>query len=134
MSAIGSGKSIRKDKCVSCERDFQEDQLDLVPFTKTGKMEMLCPTCKVDVAGEIEGGTNTKGVKELKDTRKNVTGLPEPADCACALLPQCSALGFYEAFDNFTNNVMKAYFIRDNQKNYFKVDFCPFCGKRLYKK
>ena len=37
MSAIGKGKSIRTDTCVSCERDFQEDQLDLVPFTKTGK-------------------------------------------------------------------------------------------------
>jgi len=134
MSAIGSGKSIRTDKCISCERDFQEDLLDLAPFTKTGKMEMLCPTCKAGVSGEIEGGTGTKGVKELKDTRKNVSGLPEPAECVCALLPQCSAIGFYEAYDNFTNNVMKAYFIQDNQKNYFKVDFCSFCGKRLYKK
>ena len=42
MSAIGKGKSLRKDTCASCEREFQEDQLDLVPFTKTGKMEMMC--------------------------------------------------------------------------------------------
>ncbi len=133
MSAIGRGKSLKKDSCVSCEREFLEDQLDLVPFAKTGKMEMLCPTCKSDVSGGIEG--DTKGVKKLKDVKSPETIIEiKPDECACALLPQCSAIGFYEGFDNFTNKVLKAYFIRDNQQNYFKVDFCPFCGKRLYKK
>lgn len=133
MSAIGRGKSLKKGSCVSCEREFLEDQLDLVPFSKTGKMEMLCPICKSDVSGIIEG--ETKGVKKFEDI-KSPENKPEPnpSECGCALLPQCSAIGFYEGFDNFTNNAMKAYFIRDDQKNYFKVDFCPFCGKRLYKK
>ncbi len=133
MSAIGKGKSLKQEACAGCKREFQEDKLDLVPYTKTGKMELLCPTCKSGIAGDIEG--DTKGVKRLKDVKIHETKQePKPAECVCALLPQCSAIGFYEGFDNFSNKVMKAYFIRDNQQNYFKADFCPFCGKRLYKK
>jgi len=105
----------------------------LVPYAKTGKMEMLCPTCKSGISGSIEG--ETKGVKKLKDIKSPESKTePTPSDCVCALLPQCSAIGFYEAYDNFTNNVMKAYFIRDNEQNYFKIDSCPFCGKGLYSK
>lgn len=147
MGQIGVGQTENKEKCVMCERTFEEDQLTLTPYEKTKTVELMCDKCieeqspkpveDVELKSETIDNNSIKTETKPNDMKEAVNGTkPEsiiaPSTCTCAKFPLCGAVRATQAWDEFTNTETKAYFIQ-TLTDYFKIDFCPFCGKRLYK-
>src|SRR3972149_5740491 len=139
MGLIGAGRVERQEKCVVCQKTFEEDELRLLPYLKTQTVELMCDPCsktQVDnnnVEDKIKI-TTTKKPNEMKElvneTKKEVKA---KSMCSCAKFPLCKAIRAIQAFDEFSNSEIRAYFI-SGFGDYFKIDFCPFCSKGLYKK
>jgi len=136
MGQIGKHRKV-KSECGNCGGIFDEDLLMFKPSKKTNAIELMCPHCveleEKDIQTEPQPQeVSEEEVKEL-DNRKMIS----PAECSCVKFPTCGAIGFYQAEDDFTEDSMKAYFIYAktlDEQIYYAIDFCPFCGKRLYKK
>jgi len=41
MGMIGIGRRESQEKCTVCEKTFPEDELELTPYSKTGKYPLL---------------------------------------------------------------------------------------------
>jgi len=147
MGQVGAGRIERQEKCVSCQKTFEEDELRLVPYHKTQTVELLCNTCSETQFAEVTEVpltaenieekikvTTTKKPNPMKEvvneTKKEVKA---KSMCSCAKFPLCKAIRAIQAFDEFSNSEIRAYFI-SGFGDYFKIDFCPFCSKSLYKK
>ena len=146
MGLIGAGRNESQEKCVVCEKTFGEDELRLVPYHKTQTVELLCNACSESQFAEVtEVPLTTEGVEDkvkiittkkpnpmkeaVNETKKEVKA---KSMCNCAKFPLCKGVRAIQAFDEFSNSEIRAYFI-SAYGDYYKIDFCPFCGKRLYK-
>ena len=146
MGLIGAGRIERQEKCISCQKTFEEDQLRLIPYSKTQTVELMCDACSnsqfesvtevplkaenTEDKIEITTVKKTNKMKEaVNETKKSVKG---ESICGCVKLPLCKAVRPIQAFDEFSNSEIRAYFI-SAYGDYYKIDFCPFCSKRLYK-
>src|SRR3972149_2966214 len=137
MGLIGAGRVERQEKCVVCQKTFEEDELRLLPYLKTQTVELMCDPCsktQVDniteevplTANNVEDKikiTTTKKPNEMKElvneTKKEVKA---KSMCSCAKFPLCKAIRAIQAFDEFSNSEIRAYFIR-----------CPMCGSYAIK-
>ena len=145
MGLIGAGRMERQEKCIVCQKTFEEDELKLIPYKKTNTVELMCEPCeksqiissnipltakKADDKNKITTEKKSNPMKEaVNETKKDVK---PKSMCSCAKFPLCKAIRAIQAFDEFSNSEIRAYFI-SGFGDYFKIDFCPFCGKRLYK-
>ena len=144
MGLIGAGRVDRNEKCISCQKTFPEDELQLKPYHKTNALELMCNNCSglqpveevpleskpVEEKIKITTTTKPNKMKEaVNDTKKEVK--PKTM-CNCAKFPLCKAVRAIQAFDEFSNSEIRAYFI-SAYGDYYKIDFCPFCGESLYK-
>lgn len=146
MGRVGASGSKRQEKCMICQKTFEEDELKLFPYPKTQTIELMCDPCsqiqfdgiieEVPLTTEIAEDkikiTTTKKLNEMKElvneTQKEIT---PTSMCNCAKFPLCKGVRAIQAFDEFSNSEIRAYFI-SAYGDYYKIDFCPFCGKRLY--
>lgn len=147
MGLIGAGRTERQEKCIACEKTFEEDELRLMPYNKTRTIELMCTPCS-----ESQFASTTEEVpltaKPTEETMKVTTEKkPNPKKevvnetkkevkassmCNCAKFPLCKGVRAIQAFDEFSNSEIRAYFI-SAYGDYYKIDFCPFCGKKLYR-
>lgn len=145
MGLIGAGRTERQEKCIVCQKTFEEDELKLVPYHLTNAIELMCEPCSkthsiieevpltTETAEDKIKITTTKKLNEMKElvneTKKEIKG---KSMCNCAKLPLCKGVRAIQAFDEFSNSEIRAYFI-SAYGDYYKIDFCPFCGQSLYK-
>lgn len=146
MGLIGAGRIERQEKCAVCQKTFLEDELELHPYPKTNTIELMCKICRrmaTNPSSEVELTTKktedkNKIVTEVKpnefkkvvnETKKKVA---PKSTCSCAKFPLCKAVRAIQAFDEFSNSEVRAYFI-SAFGDFYKIDFCPFCGNGLYK-
>src|SRR3990172_8305791 len=147
MGLIGAGRVERQEKCVVCQKTFEEDELRLLPYLKTQTVELMCDPCsktQVDniteevplTANNVEDKikiTTTKKPNEMKElvneTKKEVKA---KSMCSCAKFPLCKAIRAIQAFDEFSNSEIRAYFI-SGFGDYFKIDFLPFCMSHIFR-
>ena len=148
MGVIGANKNIHQEKCVVCEKTFIEDELELKPYEKTSTLELMCNGCS---AGNTASSLDDVRVNSKKQPDKNkiktkkkrnkikeiVNEEAEPIEkkstCSCAKFPMCKAVRATQAWDEFSNKEIKAFFVGAGF-DFYKIEFCPFCGKGLYKK
>lgn len=146
MGVVGSRRRETQEKCAVCEKTFSEDQLELTPYTKTNTVELMCKICR-----EVSKPVSDVPVKTNKPEDENVivtekkpnikkelvnegaSPLQEKSQCACAKFPMCRAVRATQAWDEFSNMEVKAFFIGAGF-DFYKISFCPFCGEGLYKK
>jgi len=147
MGQVGAGRIDRQEKCVVCQKTFEEDELILTPYNLTNTVELMCGSCsktqtvesveevliKTEITEDKIDVTTAKKPNKMKeavnDTKKEVKA---KSTCACAKFPLCKAVRAIQAFDEFSNSEIRAYFI-SAYGDYYKIDFCPFCGSGLYK-
>jgi len=141
---IGSGRRKLNEKCVICEKTFPEDELVLEPYNKTKTLELMCKNCKTGVQEEVkltsekQPDKNKITTKKKKNKIKEIVNeeaeeMGEKSTCMCAKFPMCKAIRATQAWDEFSNKEIKAFFVGAGF-DFFKIDFCPFCGESLYKK
>lgn len=144
MGIIGINKSNSVEKCVVCQKTFPEDELELEPYNKTKTLELMCIGCKsgakadLDLTAEKQSDKNEiKTEKKPNEIKEIVNEQAEPMKkdsiCACAKFPMSKAIRATQAWDEFSNREVKAFFIGAGF-DFYKINFCPFCGKGLYKK
>jgi len=146
MGLIGAGRIERQEKCTVCQKTFEEDELKLVPYAKTNTVELMCESCSGTqiITPEVTLTTEKTEEKDKIITEKKPNPMKEAVNatkkevkaksmCNCAKFPLCKAIRAIQAFDEFSNSEIRAYFI-SGFGDYFKIDFCPFCSKSLYKK
>lgn len=145
MGLIGAGRTVRQEKCKVCQKTFEEDELKLAPYHLTNAVELMCEPCSKthSITEEVLLTTETvedkikittiKKPNEMKELVNETKKEVEPTSmCSCAKFPLCKGVRAIQAFDEFSNSEIRAYFI-SAYGDYYKIDFCPFCGKRLYK-
>lgn len=145
---IGAGRRQLNEKCIICENTFPEDELELLPCAKTGTIELMCNSCsqtnKAPTLDDVKINTNKQKDKNKIKTKKKrnkikelVNEEAEPIEkkstCKCAKFPMSKAIRATQAWDEFSNKEIKAFFIGAGF-DFYKIEFCPFCGKGLYKK
>jgi len=144
MGMIGANRNIGQEKCVICEKTFPEDQLELEPYNKTKTLELMCDKCKGSTNKEIKISTKKHDDKDKIVTEKKSNEIKEivneqaepikkKSKCQCAKFPMSKAIRATQAWDEFSNKEIKAFFIGAGF-DFYKIDFCPFCGEGLYKK
>jgi len=146
MGVIGSGRRETQEKCVICNKTFPEDQLELSPYEKTKTVELMCKRCRIisKPTPDVPVKTNktedeNKIITEKKPNIKKelvnegASPLQEKSQCKCAKFPMCKAVRATQAWDEFSNMEVKAFFIGAGF-DFYKISFCPFCGEGLYKK
>lgn len=146
MGVIGSGRRETQEKCVVCNKTFPEDQLELSPYEKTKTVELMCKICRRISNPTPEVSVKTKKPKDenkiITEKKPNIkkelvnegaTTLQEKSQCKCAKFPMCKAVRATQAWDEFSNMEVKAFFIGAGF-DFYKISFCPFCGEGLYKK
>ena len=148
MGLVGAGRNERQEKCVVCQKTFEEDELRLTPYHMTNTIELMCDPCSnsqfANVTEEVPlttettedkiKMTTTKKPNEMKELVNETQKEVEPTStCSCAKFPLCKGVRAIQAFDEFSNSEIRAYFI-SAYGDYYKIDFCPFCGNGLYKK
>lgn len=127
-----------------CNKTFPEDQLELEPYNKTKTLELMCNKCKGSVNKELEISTEKhvdkdkivtkKKPNEIKEiVNEQAEPIKEKSQCKCAKFPMCKAIRATQAWDEFSNMEVKAFFVGAGF-DFYKISFCPFCGKGLYKK
>jgi len=143
MGMIGAHRKKSQEKCVACENTFEEDKLTLTPYNKTKTLELMCGKCSDEQKPQVNLKSKTKDENVIKTKKK-----PNPkkeiinknqekvenavSKCNCARLPLCNAIRATQAFDEFSNSEIRAFFIGSGF-DFYKIEFCPFCGKSLYK-
>jgi len=141
---IGAGRRKLNEKCVICEKTFPEDELVLEPYNKTKTLELMCKNCKAGASKEISLTTEKQPDKNKIKTEKKQNKIKElvneeaetldkKSTCQCAKFPMCKAIRATQAWDEFSNKEIKAFFVGAGF-DFHKIDFCPFCGESLYKK
>ena len=148
MGLIGAGRIERQEKCVVCQKTFEEDALELHPYPKTNTVELMCSTCRKTIpispvpdieltTEKIEDKNKITIEKKPNPMKEAVNGTKKEVSpksmCECAKFPLCKAVRAIQAFDEFSNSEVRAYFI-SAFGDFYKIDHCPFCGKRLYKR
>ena len=144
MGLIGADRREVMEKCVSCEKTFPEDELDLQPYEKTKTIELMCKECKkisqkndLPITTEKKEDVNKITTEKKSNTLKQIVNeeavpIKTIVTCTCAKFPLCKAIRATQAWDEFSNKEIRAYFVVKDL-DFYKIDFCPFCGKRLYK-
>jgi len=145
---IGAGRRKLNEKCVVCEKTFPEDELELKAYDKTKTLELMCincsPTNKASTLDDVKINSKKQKDKNKIKTKKKrnkikelVNEEAEPIEkestCKCAKFPMSKAIRATQAWDEFSNKEIKAFFIGAGF-DFYKIDFCPFCGEGLYKK
>ncbi len=144
MRNVGANRRVGQEKCVICEKTFSEDELELEPYNKTKTLELMCNECKSGVKAEVPltsekqpDKNKIKIEKKPNKLKEIVNEQAEPIEkkstCKCARFPMSKAIRATQAWDEFSNKEIKAFFIGEGF-DFYKIDFCPFCGKGLYKK
>jgi len=148
MGMIGANKSQSQEKCVVCEKTFLEDELELKPYDKTKTLELMCSKCspihKASTLDDVRVNTGKQEDKPKIKTKKKrnkikeivneqAEPLKEKSTCSCAKFPMSKAIRATQAWDEFSNKEIKAFFVGAGF-DFYKIDFCPFCGESLYKK
>ena len=148
MGQIGANRRNLQLKCIVCEKTFLEDELELKPYDKTKTLELMCQTCipanKASTLDDVRINTKKQKDKNKIKTKKKsnkikdiVNEEAEPVKptttCSCAKFPLCKAMRATQAWDEFSNKEIRAYFVGAGF-DFYKIDFCPFCGQSLYKK
>lgn len=145
MGMIGSGRRVTQEKCAICDKTFPEDQLELTPYKKTKTVELMCKICRrmSKPAPEIPVKTSKPKDENVIITEKKTNKLKEivnsqaeplnkKSQCTCAKFPMCKAIRATQAWDEFSNMEVKAFFVGAGF-DFYKISFCPFCGNKLYK-
>ncbi len=136
MGQIGRRRKV-KSKCGNCDGEFDEDILIFKPSSRTNSIELMCPHCVELEKDEVQTEPQPQEISQEEVKELDNRDMISPAECICPKFPACGAIGFYQAEDDFTESNIKAYFIYAknlDEQIYYAIDFCPFCGKRLYKK
>lgn len=136
MGRVGKHRKV-KSNCGICGESFDEEILIFKTSNKTNAIELMCPNCTKTDGDGIQTEPESQEVSEEEVKELDNREMISPAECSCVKFPACGAIGFYQAEDDFTENNIKAYFIYAknlDEQIYYAIDFCPFCGKRLYKK
>ncbi len=144
MGIIGAHRRKLNEKCVICEKTFSEDELELQPYNKTKTLELMCKNCKAGIKEEVEITSEKQPDKNKIKTEKKQNKIKEivneeaepiekKSKCQCAKFPLCKGIRATQAWDEFSNKEIKAFFVGAGF-DFYKIDFCPFCGKGLYKK
>ena len=144
--AIGSGRRDVQEKCTLCQKTFPEDQLELAPYPKTKTVELMCKICRrmskpapeVPVKTSKPEDGNQIIIEKKPNNQKDLVNeetqtLQKKSNCACAKFPMCKAIRATQAWDEFSNREVKAFFVGAGF-DFYKISFCPFCGEGLYKK
>ncbi len=147
MGMIGANKNLHQEKCVVCEKTFLEDELELKPYEKTSTLELMCKRClpsnKASSLDDVRINTGKQKDKNKIKTKKKRNKIKEivneeaepikkKSKCSCAKFPMSKAIRATQAWDEFSNKEIKAFFIGAGF-DFYKIDFCPFCGQSLYK-
>jgi len=147
MGMIGANKNTHQEKCVVCEKTFLEDELELKPYEKTSTLELMCRKClpsnKASSLDDVRISSNKQKDKNKIKTKKKPNKIKEivneeaepikkKSKCSCAKFPMSKAIRATQAWDEFSNKEIKAFFIGAGF-DFYKIDFCPFCGQSLYK-
>ena len=146
MGVVGSRRREIQEKCAVCEKTFSEDKLELTPYTKTCTVELMCKICR-DISKPVSDVTvktnkpkdeNVIVTEKKPNIKKELVNegahpLQEKSQCTCAKFPMCRAVRATQAWDEFSNMEVKAFFIGAGF-DFYKISFCPFCGEGLYKK
>lgn len=144
MGVIGANRTKNVEKCIVCENTFPEDQLELEPYNKTKTLELMCIGCKSNAKAELDLTSEKQSDKNKIKTKKKPNEIKEIVNeqaepmkeistCKCAKFPMCKAIRATQAWDEFSNREVKAFFV-GAEADFYKINFCPFCGKGLYKK
>ncbi len=148
MGIIGAHRRKLNEKCVVCEKTFPEDELELKPYEKTSTLELMCINCSagntastlddVRVKSNKQEDKNKIKTKKKKNKIKEIVNeeaepIEKKSTCQCAKFPLCKGIRATQAWDEFSNKEIKAFFVGAGF-DFYKIDFCPFCGKGLYKK
>lgn len=148
MGQIGANRRNIQEKCIVCEKTFPEDELELHPYDKTEKIELMCNHCSgtnkastlddVRINSKKQKDKNKIKTKKKPNKIKNIVNeeaepVKPTTTCSCAKFPLCKAMRATQAWDEFSNKEIRAYFVGAGF-DFYKIDFCPFCGQSLYKK
>lgn len=144
MGMIGIGRRETQEKCTVCEKTFPEDELELTPYDKTKTVELMCKVCRrnrpaleVPLKAKKPEDENIIITEKKPNIKKELVNqeaspLQKKSECSCAKFPMCRAVRATQAWDEFSNRETKAFFVGAGF-DFYKIDFCPFCGKSLYK-